>query len=72
MHVILKGGAYGNGSVAACEHQSSLYGWCAGGSMQHQETFKQRKDERQNVHAAKHQLQLAPGTKMILQNGMMR
>ncbi len=40
--------------------------------MQHQETVKQRKEEHSKVHAAKHQLQLASGTKTILQNGMMR
>jgi len=36
------------------------------------ETIKQRKEENLKVHAAKHQSQLASGTKQTVQNGMMR
>ena len=66
MHFILNGGAYVNGIVAACDHQSSLYASCTGESIQHQETVKQRKQEHltvQNTSCSLHQAQA--------QNGMM-
>ena len=47
MHFILNGGAYVNGIVAACDHQSSLYASCIGESIQHIKKLSNR--EKKNT-----------------------